>query len=206
MTNKVKPFFIRITDDMTPQMVQDAFDKCVDTGANVGDCVSGITQKYEYESSYTINTFKFFGVTGSHVFNSTRFYMKEIDFGKTAQEITLDQLDEWLGLEVKHEWKNGDKCMAFGVECTFIGKSHLNDCDSVVMMKNGTLKHYQTNMLSNPNEGWRKDELESAYDIYSHAQHSVNVIGYDTFEEFKQDPTKMRFYLAIVDKTGYRKQ
>ena len=206
MTNKVKHFYIRITDDMTPQMVQDAFDKCVDAGVYAGDCVTGTEKRHEYESKYDLGEFKFFGVAGERATNAVRFYDRTIDFCDSAQEITLDQLDEWLGLDEEIEWKNGDECMAFGGECKFIGKSHLNDCDSVVMMKNGTLKHYQTNMLLNPNDGWCKEESESAYEIYSHAQHSDDVIGQDTFEEFKQDQTKLRFYLAIVDKTGYRKQ
>lgn len=227
MTNKVKPFFIRITDNMTPQMVQDAFNKCVDAGANVGDCVSGITQKYEYESSYTINTFKFFGVTDSHVLNSTRFYMKEIDFGKTAKEITLDQLDEWLGLEVEEEWKNGDRVTIKNPEGfgTWDEAERYLGTNGTVMAvftntngkKVAAVSHddsvcicWMLSMLSKPETPEQKAErerFEAAYDLYAHVQSVRGQLSckFDWFSNSEMEETRLRF-LAIVDKTGYRKQ
>lgn len=97
MTNKVKPFFIRITDDMTPQMVQDAFDKCVDGGAVADECIAWTSRKHSYQDAYDVN-FNYFGVDD---YNITVLYDNYKNYGIDAQEITLDQLDEWLGLESK---------------------------------------------------------------------------------------------------------
>lgn len=105
MINKVKPFYIRITDDMTPQMVQDAFDKCVDAGAVAEEGIAGTNKKHEYQEEYGIY-FNCFGVDGDNI---TVLYDNHENYGINAQEITLDQLDEWLGLEVKQEWKAGDR-------------------------------------------------------------------------------------------------
>ena len=192
MTNKIKPFYIKITDDMTPQMVQDAFDKCVDAGADAGDCVTGASSNHEYESGYEFNEYKLFGVRDT---NSTRFYDYGRDFAG-AQEITLDQLDEWLGLEVEQDWKNGDKCMAFCVECIFIGKSHLNDCDSVIMMNDGTLKHYQTSMLSKPETPEQKAERE----LYEAIEEGYNLAPDELDIPINQYVAKLLY------QQGYRKQ
>ncbi|AZF88600.1 hypothetical protein [Vibrio phage P23] len=109
MTNKVKPFFIRITDDMTPQMVQDAFDKCVDAGVVANDCIEQAKKKnvgWHYFGS--IKSWKMFGVCER---DGTYLSDGENGFEGNPKEITLDQLDEWLGLEVEQEWKNGDSCI-----------------------------------------------------------------------------------------------
>lgn len=120
MTNKVKPFFIRITDDMTPQMVQDAFDKCVDAGVSANDCIENATMKNcGWCYSGYIHDWKVFGVIeskGTWLGDDPRFMYSN------AQEITLDQLDEWLGLEVEAEpgWKNGDECIYQGKPWHFV--------------------------------------------------------------------------------------
>lgn len=106
MTNKVKPFYIRITDDMTPQMVQDAFDKCVDVGAAPFDCVIDCDARYRYQSEYELN-FVCFGVD----FDGETYLSDEHErYGRDAQEITLEQLDEWLGIKNEAEW-DGEYCL-----------------------------------------------------------------------------------------------
>lgn len=122
MTNKVKPFFIRITDDMTPQIVQDAFDKCADAGAVAEECIAETNRKHSYQDSYD-TYFNYFGVDDDNI---TVLYDNNDNYGIDAQEITLDQLDDWLGLESKAEW-NGEGLPPVGVECekVFDGKSQI---------------------------------------------------------------------------------
>jgi len=100
MTNKVKPFYIKITDDMTPQMVQDTFDRCVDAGVVANDCIENTAKKNDGWGYFgSIHDWELFGVCkmeGTWLGDDPK-YMN----CNTAQEITLDQLDEWLGLESK---------------------------------------------------------------------------------------------------------
>lgn len=98
MINKVKPFYIRITDDMTPQMVQDTFDKCHNLGVRASN-------NDEVENLFDWFYFGVCSKDGTYLSESENGY-----YG--AQEITLDQLDGWLGLE--QEWKNGDSCIFGG--------------------------------------------------------------------------------------------
>lgn len=190
MTNKVKPFFIRITSDMTPQMVQDAFDKCVDAGDKCD----------EWEAPLELTDWEFFGfcgVSGMYLTDYSEDY--EANHLGRPQEITLDQIDEWLGVDKEAEWKNGDKCIAFCVECIFIGKSHLRDCDSVIMMSDGTLKHYQTCMLSKPETPEQKAERERLEAIKEITDFLNNLSPHCK--------EKMEYVAReIVDKTNYRKQ
>lgn len=118
MTNKVKPFYIRITDDMTPQMVQDAFDKChnLDVRASNNGDVENIVK------------WKYFGVCGT----DGTYLSRSSDCYHSAQEITLEQLDEWLGLEVEQEWKNGDKCLVRGSKAIWIGNDWMDDTQCIV--------------------------------------------------------------------------
>ncbi|WP_417764693.1 hypothetical protein [Shewanella chilikensis] len=90
---KVKPFYIRITDDMTPQMVQDAFDKCVDAGAVAYESIEMTQRKHSYHAEYSIN-FNYFGIAEEETFLAETGE----EFGIEAQGITLDRLDEWLGI------------------------------------------------------------------------------------------------------------
>lgn len=118
MTNKVKPFYIRITDDMTPQMVQDAFDKCVDAGASAFECVANTNRKHQYTDLHE-QSFEYFGVDSE---NNTYTTVVSCAYGDKAQEITLDQLDEWLGIvggsPKQDEW-DGEGLPPIGVECEF---------------------------------------------------------------------------------------
>lgn len=200
MTNKVKHFFIRITDDMTPQMVQDAFDKCVDAGAVEGDCVDGATSKHEYQDSYEFGVYKLFGVSKA---GYARLYNTEAWFGSNAQEINLDQLDEWLGLEVEKEWENGDECMIRGEKLIYIGESIEADIHCVQELGSCLYRNAHISVIEKPETPEQKSErerLESAYDLYCELNGKHNVVEFDRFK------INCGNWLRVVDKTHYRKQ
>lgn len=217
MTNKVKPFFIRITDDMTPQMVQDAFDKCVDAGAVGFEGVQQTERKNNYAHCYS-SDFYYFGVNDG---NCTLLSRKQSSFGESAQEITLDQLNEWFGLESKVEW-DGKGLPPVGVECEVYGAlgvySEWHKCEvfaikhGLVFISDGDswtqrpISEFKFRPVETPEQKAERERLEAAYDLYCHAQHAVDVIGYDSFGVFKSDKVQVKFWLSIVDKTGYRKQ
>lgn len=163
MTNKVKPFFIRITDDMTPQMVQDAFDKCVDAGACAGDCVDEAKSEHEYQEPYEFGEYWLFGVADS---GSTRFYDAEAWFGSDAQEITLDQLDKWLGLEVEEEW-DGEGLAPVGVECEFKENSPSGASTFSDWSKCSILAYNEPNEASSELQIIIRDDRGDAAIIYS---------------------------------------
>lgn len=168
MTNKVRPFYIKITEDMTPQMVQDAFDKCVDAGAIPKERVMGTKTKHSYSKAYSFN-FKLFGV---NVEKQTLLQDGNYPFGGPDKEITLDQLDEWLGLESKVEWKNGDECIKDGAKYIYVSKHPLRDSSSIcVHLENGLTYSLFTSSLSKPETPEQKAErelyeaIEEAYDL-----------------------------------------
>lgn len=121
MTNKVKPFYIRITDEMTPQMVQDAFDKCRKLGVDDTELCSSLDFDY----------WEYFGVCGRDGWYYSDY---KDDFHGNAKEITLDQLDEWLGLEVEQEW-DGEGLPPVGVECEIL------DVNGNEVIGNGVIYH-----------------------------------------------------------------
>lgn len=49
-----------------------------------------------------------------------------------------------------------------------------------------------------------RERLEAAYCLYVVAQESLDVIGYESFQQFTDDKVQVKFWLAIVDKTNYR--
>jgi hypothetical protein len=235
MTNKVKPFFIRITDDMTPQMVQDAFDKCVDAGATADECIADTNRKHSYQDSYHEN-FNYFGVSD---YNETYLTDDHCNYGECAQEITLDQLDEWLGLDGEHGW-DGEGLPPVGVECEIldingndvIGSGTIYHVDankffvlseslknypeeSTINMFDGTINLYVM-WVNNGDKRFRKPEtpeqkaererLEAAYDLYlTRLSVGENYLPY-TYDEFLNEKMTRLGFLAIVDKTNYRKQ
>lgn len=156
MTNKVKPFFIRITDDMTPQMVQDAFDKCVDAGAVACEGVEFTDKKHKYQDAYDIR-FNCFGVD---VNSATMLYDNNENYGIDAQEITLDQIDRWLGLEVEKEWKNGDECMVRGEKLIYIGESIEADIHCVQELGSCLYRNAHISVIEKPETPEQKAERE----------------------------------------------
>lgn len=112
------------------------------------------------------------------------------------------------------EWKNGDKCEVFSNgewhsgEHTFIGESK---CKGKYVICYDCLTNYFEAQKENvrkpetPEQKAERERLEAAYDLYCNAQHAVDVIGYDSFGVFNSDKVQVKFWLSIVDKTGYRK-
>ncbi len=92
---RVKPFYIS-TDWLTEKEVGIAIDKCVKSGANACEGVYAYHGDCDFHGGLmTFNVWRFFGVDKS---NETVFEDGHESFGIDAQEITLDQLDEWLGI------------------------------------------------------------------------------------------------------------
>lgn len=232
MTNKVKPFYIRITDDMTPQMVQDAFDKCVDAGAVAFEGIYGCSMRHSYSDAHGL-CFVYFGVD----FEGDTYLSKErLRYGKRAQEITLDQLDEWLGLSVEEDW-NGERLPPVGAECDildingneiigngtvyhvdgnkfFILSKSLKDYpeESTINMFDGTTNLYvlwvndgdnRFRKPETPEQKAERERLEAAYDLYCYAiEDNLIPVSIDEFKGSKLEHP----WLRVVDKTNYRKQ
>lgn len=253
MTNKVKPFFIRITDDMAPQMVQDAFDKCHNLGVRASN-------NDDVENLFDWGYFGVCARDGTYLSNSYDGYFD-------AQEITLDQLDEWLGLDVEQEWKNGDSCIfgssdMSGVYITYdkynsghviyscgeyfyvldgdfhkpetpeqkAERERLEDGKSLFELAQKLWTEVQSDyevysydspmICDNTKElyarlaekvGYSKqktdrNQLEVAYDLYIAGQESLAVKKQQSFQQFTSDKVQVKFWLAVADKAGYRKQ
>jgi hypothetical protein len=158
MTNKVKPFYIKITDDMTPQMVQDAFDKCVDAGVAANDCIENAAKKNDgwyYHGS--LFDWKMFGVCEK---DGTCLADDESSLSGNPQEITLDQLDEWLGLEIEQEW-DGNGLPPVGAECEIL------DINGDKIIGNGTVYHVDGNkffILSKSLKDYPEESTVSMFD------------------------------------------
>lgn len=206
MANKVKPFYIRITEDMTPQMVQDAFDKCVDVGVVANDGCKTALSKNRYRSNFDINNYGVFGVRFDY---GTYIEVNSSYFGNDAKEITLDQLDEWLGLSDVVEWKNGDECMIRGEKLIYIGESIEADIHCVQELGSCIYRNAHISVIEKPETPEQKAErerLESAYDLYCLWGNTESIDAtLLSMHAFNELPLSKK-WLAIVDKTGYRKQ
>lgn len=56
-----------------------------------------------------------------------------------------------------------------------------------------------------PEEKEKRERLKASYDLYVTGQESLDVIGYQDFDDFASDLMQVKFYNSIVDKTNYRK-
>lgn len=89
-----KPFYIKYEDWMTDEQVAEVFDKAVESGASLYEGVADIHSKGF--SKREPNRWKYFGVDWE---NETLFEDDLEDYGNEAVEITLDQVDEHLGIK-----------------------------------------------------------------------------------------------------------
>ncbi|AUR98908.1 hypothetical protein NVP1256O_69 [Vibrio phage 1.256.O._10N.286.45.F8] len=109
------------------------------------------------------------------------------------------------------EWKNGDECIFDGNEYTFGCVNPICDQGSVVIFDEvGDYHGCCIDELSKPETPQqRKDRerLEAAYDLYVHIQSVREKLSckFDWFFSPGMEETRLRF-LAIVDKTNYRKE
>jgi hypothetical protein len=222
MTNKVKPFYIRITDDITPQMVQDAFDKCVDAGAVADECIVNTNRKHSYQDAYDTH-FNYFGVDDDNI---TVLYDNNDNYGIDAQEITLDQLDEWLGLKSKVDWC-GNGLPPVGVECEWKGKRGgywvpcvvvANNDKTVVVQNNGDYKHSEFEIIDlnyqelrkpeTPEQKAERERIENGkaiYDLMSSIEMNHDIAGTpNTWAELRDEWQSV--YIQLAESVGYRKQ
>ena len=102
MTNKVKPFYIEWTDDITRKQVMEVLDKAVKAGASPVDGLAEAPTDFKYDNPLSEN-YGYFGVRNSETFVHD---LKAI-FSDSVQ-ITIDQVDEHLGLTTKHSFEVGD--------------------------------------------------------------------------------------------------
>lgn len=199
MTNKVKPFFIRTTDDMTPQMVQDAFDKCHKLGVRASN-------NDDVENLFDLGYFGVCARDGTYLSDSYHGYFD-------AQEITLDQLDEWLGLEVEDEkeWKNGDECMIRGEKLIYIGESIEADIHCVQELDSCIYRNAHMSVIEKPETPKQKAErerLEAVREMFLDMGYSVA-----TWESYINDSEScgieiedLVINLGALCDAGYRKQ
>lgn len=206
MTNRVKPFYIRITDDMTPQMVQDAFDKCREFGV----------KDTELRDSLDCNYWVYFGVCGR---DGLCYSDWSNSFHGGAQEITLDQLDEWLGLSDAVECRNGDS--AYVENCThdeikFIGLSGNNSvavCECITSDRRVILdKFWVSDLLKEkpetPEQKAERERVENGkaiYDLMSSIEMNHDIAGTpNTWAELRDEWQSV--YIQLAKSVGYRKQ
>ena len=125
------------------------------------------------------------------------------------------------------EWVNGDECVISNDNDRYyiydVHKKHVGNVGIVcsvfkttngteiaaVQGDNGGCVCWRVDMLKKPETPKQREDrerLKAAYDLYESAQHEIDCIGYDSFELFKKSEVQVNFWLAIVDKTNYRKQ
>lgn len=121
---KVKPFYIS-TKDLSGRDIAEAIDRCIIQGACAHEGVDSVHDKSNFNGLMSACAWKFFGVNND---GDTTFEDEVYMYGDEAGEITLDELDEWLGIEISKsqdkkfqewngeglppvEWENGDECV-----------------------------------------------------------------------------------------------
>ncbi|QGF20996.1 hypothetical protein PP409_gp05 [Vibrio phage Seahorse] len=102
------------------------------------------------------------------------------------------------------EWKNGDECVIRGESLIYIGESV--EADIHCVQEPGTCLYRNAHISvikkpESPEEKVERERLEAAYDLYCECGVQYETLQFDTFKEECGD-----VWLAIVDKTGYRKE
>ncbi len=211
--NTVRPFYIKKTSDITRQQVQDALDKCVSLGAIASERYSEVETTIEYDYLITTTSeYLYFGVAANpkvEIAGTALHDYKEY-FGPDAIEITLDQLDEHLGIKQETPW-SGEVYPPVGTECEisncgqawevvvikFIGKDFC-----VVMYGDEEYCHPISDVKFRPLEtSEQKKELEAAYDLYCDFADGMTC---KTFESFINNESTSKKWIRVVRKTNYR--
>ncbi|AUR87992.1 coil containing protein [Vibrio phage 1.106.O._10N.286.51.F7] len=107
------------------------------------------------------------------------------------------------------EWKNGDVGEVNGEKLLVISYHPLHPSIVIVETNDNEYLSVGVDMLKKPETQKQREDrerLEAAYDLYEEAQHAIGCIGYDDFDFFKKSDIQVKFWLAIVDKTNYRKE
>ncbi len=127
------------------------------------------------------------------------------DKPKSGQDVFIAQMNTLSGVESKryfiHQyWCNSNhqnQLLDLGILFT--------DSDSATS-KTKSLLGIDEEAPETPQQREDRERLEAAYDLYEEAQHAIGCIGYDDFDFFKKSDIQVKFWLAIVDKTNYRKE
>lgn len=217
---KVKPFYIRITDGMTPQIIQDAIDKCVDAGAVAEECVKNVSMKHRYYTENHIDTWDSFGVNikGETFFWDVGNGTDNGKFGGIQNEITLDQLDEWLGLD---KTETPEEKEAFdGMAQREISQPRLSDVDSVFSFSYGERRfilrgidtdHPQLEVVRHetPQQREERERLENGRALFE----LVQCIWSDVDDRYEAHPydspvvddVTKEMYARLASELNYRK-
>lgn len=113
--------------------------------------------------------------------------------------------------EKEVEWVNGDECISStGYKFTFIGLCNYSRFDCILLSDMGVTTFGFVKELSRPETKQQREErerLESAHDLYCYVNSTQNKLSctYSWFLEESMKNDRERF-LAIVDKTNYRKE
>lgn len=109
------------------------------------------------------------------------------------------------------EWKNGDECvyMSHKVIHQFIGADPKREGYGYIQATGYEVNFVELSKLSKPETPHHREErerLEAAYDLYAHVQSVRGNLSckFDWFFSSEMEEIRLRF-LAIVDKTNYRK-
>ncbi|CAM0032284.1 hypothetical protein VPHK122_0087 [Vibrio phage K122] len=130
---------------------------------------------------------------------------KNGDKPKSGQDVFIAKMNTLSGVESKryfiHQyWCNSNhqnQLLDLGILFT--------DSDSATS-KTKSLLGIAEEAPETPQQRKDRERLEAAYDLYEEAQHAIGCIGYDDFDFFKKSDIQVKFWLAIVDKTNYRKE
>ncbi len=103
------------------------------------------------------------------------------------------------------EWNNGDECiyMTHNVVHQFIGPCPKREGYGYIQAPGFEVNFVELSKLSKPETPHQREErerLEAAYDLCT-----TVYPDFSGFDEFKKATTIVDLWLAIVDKTGYRK-
>lgn len=134
-----------------------------------------------------------------------------IEFFETKAE-SLDSIDttpiQVESLAGGAEWKNGDECiyMSHKVVQQFIGPCPKRYGYGYIQAPTFEVNFVELSKLSKPEteaERNERERLEAAYDLY--LTRHVSMPAPYHYDEFLKNERTLDGFLAIVDKTGYRK-
>lgn len=208
----IKPFYIKMTSDITTQQAQDALDKCVSMGVAAEECFLNVETTIEYKERLN-DSYSYFGVTKIDEELFTYLHGNTKLFSPDAIEITLDQLDEHLGIKKETSW-NGEGYPPIGIECEvsncrnpwvrclvkFIG-TELCVVDHENFEQHYHLSSVKFRPLETPGQKKEREELEAAYDLYKTKNEGHQ--GLYSFDEF-QELEDVKGYIRLVRKTNYK--
>ncbi|AUR89532.1 hypothetical protein NVP1124O_31 [Vibrio phage 1.124.O._10N.286.49.B1] len=141
-------------------------------------------------------------------------------------ETQTEHQEEMSAFSGEVEWKNGDECVVINDNNRYSvyneHKKHLGSIGIIrslfktkdgtemaaVQAENGDCICWRLVMLSKPETPQQREDrerLEAAYELLCIGNRALSVTAPCTFDEFKLDDPQCYFWLAIVDKTNYRK-